>query len=214
MIEALPFKLNTEEAVDSFETWAKEKTPVLVAPPLLSLTPYYLPFWVFQTTVRTTHAGGVVEDATPRPSLQCYAGHTFRRSVTSVLKTQVAEAVPFRTDMLNGVGAHVELDARGKISGNCKENQILVFLPFLKTNNSVACSYCVLTTSFAALFESTAWSLVKEAVLAEEIERFGAGCTCVFGTVKSRQVLLPCFIAQYQVFGQTFRAYINGTTGK
>ncbi len=126
MIEALPFKLNTEGAVDSFETWAKEKTPVLVAPPLLSLTPYYLPFWVFQTTVRTTHAGGVVEDATPRPSLQCYAGHTFRRSVTSVLKTQVTEAVPFRTDMLNGVGAHVELDARGTICNHCSSKKIFL----------------------------------------------------------------------------------------
>ena len=43
---------------------------------------------------------------------QIYAGHTFRRSVTDVLKTQVAEAEPFTSDMLENAGATVEIDVR------------------------------------------------------------------------------------------------------
>ncbi len=66
---------------------------------------------------------------------------------------------------------------------------------------------------FAALFESTAWSLAAEAVLEEEATRYGADRMTSFGAVRSRQVLLPAFIVQYETFGQTFRAYINGTNG-
>jgi hypothetical protein len=132
----LDFVLYFHTAVDHYETWAKENTPVINAPPLTSLTPYYLPFWVFECTVVTESEGNITRDPSPRASLQVapstphctrqdfnlvfpafyvqiYAGHTFRRSATGVLKTPVDNARQFTARMLEDAGDKVEIDVKG-----------------------------------------------------------------------------------------------------
>lgn len=66
---------------------------------------------------------------------------------------------------------------------------------------------------YTALYESTAWQLASAEVIQEEQSR-DPGATVSFVNVRSRQVMMPTFIAQYSAFGQDFKVYINGTTGE
>jgi hypothetical protein len=73
--QGVPFEYSVAEGVELFNLWATAKLPLLSTPHVVSLTPYYLPFWSFETdtevTVKSTRRSRTV-DRTARPSTQVW----------------------------------------------------------------------------------------------------------------------------------------------
>ena len=66
-----------------FDNWATTSLPVFSPPAIVSLTPYYLPFWAFECDViaRNTKTGSATRERAARPSGQVRSEFR-RRSVT------------------------------------------------------------------------------------------------------------------------------------
>jgi hypothetical protein len=99
--QAVPFAVKAEDAERIYHRWAKQQAPFWSAPSIKSLYSYFVPFWSFEADLTTKVAGQVYRKHASGPAMQVYGGHTFRRKMTEVLKTEVSYAVPFQSSMLN-----------------------------------------------------------------------------------------------------------------
>ncbi|KAA0160909.1 hypothetical protein FNF28_05256 [Cafeteria roenbergensis] len=109
-MEALPFAVRAVDAEHIYESWCRKSTPMLRPPPITAMYTYFLPFWVFEAELTTRVGGAVYHKFADGAAMQVYGGHTFRRRMTEVLKSDASRAVPFSASMMDGMDNRVDID--------------------------------------------------------------------------------------------------------
>lgn len=108
--QALPFAVRAVDAEHIYESWCRKSTPMLRPPAITAMYTYFLPFWVFEAELTTRVGGSVYHKYADGAAMQVYGGHTFRRRMTEVLKSDASRAVPFSASMMDGMDNRVDID--------------------------------------------------------------------------------------------------------
>lgn len=206
-LDALPFSVSPQQALDKFYAWATDEQGLnyILQQNSVRIGAAYLPVWSFDVNVRfvvTDKDGrkrfgwkpGLLEKAYANqsvvhiPGLSAYAGYTYRRSLVNPLHNTSlvflgSETVPFGNWMLRDM----------KFNGHRME----IFPdPWNATRGR----------SFAIIKEE-----LLELARQGEIESEGDFKVDVqTEVVSSRRVYMPTYVVDYKVLGVEYRAFVSG----
>uniref|UniRef100_A0A7S4JEH1 J domain-containing protein n=1 Tax=Odontella aurita TaxID=265563 RepID=A0A7S4JEH1_9STRA len=202
-LDALPFSVSPEEALDEFKGWAIDEQGLryLIDWNAVKIGAAYVPVWSFDVNVRfatSTASGQVRYDAKPEPftvfqndtvhlpGLSSYAGYTFRRTlINPVHNTTLAfigkNTVPFGSWMLRDM--------------RLSNGQLINVFPDPWNTT-----------------KGRAFALVAEELknLANEDEERIGRCEVQTEILTARRVFMPTFIVDYSVLGAEYCAFISG----
>lgn len=203
-LDALPFSISPEQALESFHRWAKDDQGLsyLISSQSIRIGAAYCPVWSFDINARFVLVEKNDTKTTRRfdwkpsafaiygsqpvihiPGLAAYAGHTYRRSlVNPIHNTSLvflgSQTVPFQQWMLRDM----ELSNGARLT---------IFPDPWNTTRGRALT--VVREQMQALADAE-----KEHVSVQS------------EVLKSRRVYMPTYTIEYSVFGVTYQAFVSG----
>jgi hypothetical protein len=202
-LQALPFSVSPEEALESFRKWAEEDQGLryLMNYKSVRIGAAYVPVWSFDLNVRFKGAGSWkpdmfkmydekgVQNIIYIPGLSCYAGYSYRRSLINPVHST---SLVFMGDRTEPFGGWMLKDMKLQASGN-----------YVSVIPDAWCST-----------QGRAFSVVKEdmqdIVNNEWPHDQGSPPKVQTEVVSSRRVFMPTFVVEYKIFGLEYKAYVSG----
>jgi hypothetical protein len=205
-LQALPFSVSPEEALQSFRKWAEDDQGLryLMSYQSVRIGAAYVPVWSFDVNIRFASSnqnnwkpemfriydeigGGSPQNVIFVPGLSTYSGFSYRRSLINPVHSTT---LVFMGDLTEPFGGWMLKDMILKQSGN---------------------PISVVPDAWNAT-HGRAFSVLKEDLQDIVNSEFDGGPPPTVQTelVSSRRVFLPTFVIDYKILGLEYRAFVSG----
>ena len=204
-LDALPFTISPDEALESFRKWAEQEQGLnyLLSYDSVRIGAAFVPVWSFDINIRfrTTQAGSnrnwkpplfAVFGSQPVihvPGLSAYAGYSYRRSLVNPVHST---ALVFMGDQVQPFGSWMLRDL-------VLERRPIQVVPDA-WNATQGRAFAIVKEELQAIVDQS-WEDEEGSTPPPKAET---------EIVKSRRVYMPTYVIEYQILGLQYKAFVSG----